>query len=58
MHIIRYLDIDENEVYNKIIMKVLDKSFEIEKIPKDKISVSIILTNSGDKSRITLVFVS
>ncbi len=42
---IEYLDIKENLDYESIISKVLDKCFEIEHLPKDKLLVSVTLTN-------------
>ena len=45
MYNIVYLDIEKNDEYEKTISKVLDKCFEIEKLPKDKLLVSITLTN-------------
>lgn len=45
MHQIEYLDIEPNDEYEKTISKVLNKCFEIENLPKDKLLVSITLTN-------------
>ena len=45
MYNIVYLDIEKNDEYENTISKVLDKCFEIEKLPKDKLLVSITLTN-------------
>ena len=45
MYNIVYLDIEKNEEFETTISKVLDKCFEIEKLPKDKFLVSITLTN-------------
>ena len=42
---IEYLDIKEKSEYEVIISKVLDKCFEIEHLPKDKLLVSVTLTN-------------
>ncbi len=42
---IEYIDIKENSDYEEIISKVLDKCFEIEHLPKDKLLVSVTLTN-------------
>ena len=45
MHKIEYLAINSDETYEKTISKVLDKCFEIEHLPKEKLMVSITLTN-------------
>ena len=49
MHKIEYLDIKPSEIekqeYEETILKVLDKCFEIENLPKEKLLVSITLTN-------------
>ena len=45
MYKIEYNDIEENEKYEEIISKTLEKCFEIENLPNDKLSVSIMLTN-------------
>ena len=49
MHKIEYLDIKpsekEKQEYEETILKVLDKCFEIEHLPKEKLFVSITLTN-------------
>lgn len=45
MYNIVFLDIKENQEFEKTICRVLDKCFEIEKLPKDKFLVSITLTN-------------
>ncbi len=45
MYKIEYIDIEENEKYEEIISKTLEKCFEIENLPNDKLSVSIMLTN-------------
>ena len=42
---INYLDIEENEKYEKIIDKVIKKCFEIENLLKSNLYVSITLTN-------------
>lgn len=44
MYSIQYLDIEENNEYEKIISKVLEKCFEVENLPTDKLIVSITLT--------------
>ena len=43
---INYLDIEENENYEKIIDKVIKKCFEIENLLNSNLYVSITLTNS------------
>ncbi len=49
MHKIEYLDIKPSEIekqeYEETILKVLDKCFEIENLPKEKLLVSITITN-------------
>jgi len=42
---IEYLDIEENIEYEKTISKVLEKCFEVEHLPNDKLLVSITLTD-------------
>ena len=42
---INYLDIEENEKYEKIIDKVIKKCFEIENLLNSNLYVSITLTN-------------
>lgn len=45
MYKIEYLDIEENIEYKKTISKVLEKCFEVEHLPNDKLLVSITLTD-------------
>jgi probable rRNA maturation factor len=45
VHKIEFLDIEENNEYEKTISKVLEKCFEVESLPKEKLLVSITLTN-------------
>ena len=45
MYELEYLDIEENERYEKIIKKVIEKCFKEEKIENSKLYVSITLTN-------------
>ena len=45
MHKIEFLDIEENKKNKKTISKVLEKCFEVESLPKEKLLVSITLTN-------------
>ena len=45
MYQIEYLDIEKKEEYEQIIGKVIKKCYEIEKIEKSKLYVSITLTN-------------
>ena len=52
MYNIVYLDIEKNDEYENTISKVLDKCFEIEKLPKDKLLVSITLTNPENIKKI------
>lgn len=42
---IEYLNVEPNEKYEEIISKVLDKCFEEENLPPNKLSVSITLTD-------------
>ena len=42
---IEFLNIKEKKEYENIISKVLDKCFEVEHLPKDKLLVSVTLTN-------------
>ena len=42
---INYLDIEENEIYETIISKAIEKCFEIENLGKSNLYVNIILTN-------------
>lgn len=45
MYKVEYLDIEENIEYDKTISKVLEKCFEVEHLPNDKLLVSITLTD-------------
>ena len=45
MYKIEYVGIEENNKYEETISKVLEKCFEIEGIPNEKLLVSIMLTN-------------
>ncbi len=45
MYNIVYLEIKKNKDYENTISKVLDKCFEIENLPNDKLLVSVTLTN-------------
>ena len=45
MYKIEFLDIEENEEYEKTISKVLKECFKVENLPEDKLLVSITLTN-------------
>lgn len=45
MYQIEYLDIEKKEEYEQIIGKVIKRCYEIEKIEKSKLYVSITLTN-------------
>ena len=45
MYKIEFLDIEENDEYEKTISKVLEECFKVENLPKDKLLVSITLTN-------------
>ena len=42
---IEYLNVEPNEKYKEIISKVLNKCFEEENLPQNKLSVSIMLTD-------------
>lgn len=42
---IEYLNVESNEKYEEIISKVLNKCFEEENLPPNKLSVSITLTD-------------
>mgnify|MGYP003207076140 FL=1 len=42
---IEYLNVEPNEKYEEIISKVLNKCFEEENLPQNKLSVSISLTD-------------
>ena len=46
MYEIEYKDIRKSKKYDEIISTVLEKCFEVEKIPNEKMIVSVILTNS------------
>ena len=46
MYEIEYKNVRKNKKYDEIISKVLEKCFEVENIPNDKLMVSIILTDS------------
>lgn len=48
MYKIEFLDIEENSEYEKTISKVLEKCFEVENLPKEKLLVSITLTNPNN----------
>ena len=41
---INYLDIEENEKYEEIINKVIDKCFEVENLLESNLYVSVLLT--------------
>ena len=45
MYKIEFLDIEENDEYEKTISKVLEECFKVENLPEDKLLVSITLTN-------------
>lgn len=45
MYKIEYLDIEPNNKYEETISKVLEKCFEVENLPNEKLLVSITLTN-------------
>ena len=45
MYSLEYLDIEEKELYEKIIKKVIKKCFEVENLLDTKLYVSITLTN-------------
>mgnify|MGYP004665809425 CR=1 FL=1 len=45
MYKIEFLDIEENDEYEKTISKVLKECYKTEKLPEDKLLVSITLTN-------------
>lgn len=49
---IEFLNIKEKEEYENIISKVLDKCFEVEHLPKDKLLVSVTLTNPENIKKI------
>lgn len=49
---IDYLDIEENEQYEKTISQVISKCFEIENIPEESFLVSITLTNPENIHRL------
>lgn len=44
MYQLEYLDVEENNEYEKIIEKVVKKCFETEKLENSKLCISIILT--------------
>ena len=44
MHEIKYLDIEENQEYDKIIEKVLEECFKTEGLENSKLYVSVTLT--------------
>lgn len=46
MYEIEYKDIRKSKKYDEAISKVLEKCFEVENIPNEKMIVSVILTNS------------
>ena len=52
MYQLEYLDIEENEKYEKIISKVVRKCFETEKLENSKLYISITLTNPTNIQRI------
>ena len=45
MYKIEFLDIEENDEFEKTISKVLEECFKVENLPEDKLLVSITLTN-------------
>ena len=45
---IEYKDIDENEQYEALINKVLEKCFEVENLTATKLYISIILTTPNN----------
>lgn len=52
MYQIEYLDIEENEEYERIIDKVIKKCYETENIEASKLYVSITLTNPENIKKI------
>ena len=44
MYKIEFLDISENQEYEKIISRVLEECFKVENLPQEKLLVSITLT--------------
>ena len=50
MYKIEFLDIEENDEFEKTISKVLEECFKVENLPEDKLLVSITLTNPENKS--------
>lgn len=52
MYKIEFLDIKENPEYEEIIAKVLEKCFDIENLPKEKLLVSILFTNPENIQRL------
>ena len=44
MYKIEFLDISENQEYEKIISRVLEECFRVENLPQEKLLVSITLT--------------
>ena len=48
MYNIEYLSLEDNKGYERIISNVLEKCFEVERLPKEKFLVSVTLTNSDN----------
>ena len=52
MYQLEYLDVQEDKKYEEIISKVVKKCFEIEKIEKSKLYISITLTTPDNIQKI------
>lgn len=52
MYQLEYLDIEENEEFDKIIEKVVKKCFETEKLENSKLYISMTLTNPDNIRKI------
>lgn len=49
---LNYLDIDENDEYNKIILKVLETCFKEEKLENKNLYVNVVLTDAKNIKQI------
>lgn len=52
MYQLEYLEVEENNTYNKIITKVINQCFKQEKITNPKLYISITITNKENIQKI------
>ena len=56
MYTINYLDIEKNEQYEAIISKVLEKCFEVERLPYKNLVIGVTLTNPENIQKLNKKF--